>query len=62
MARAPFDIVNQRANEICELIHSDVCGPMSIVARGGYSYFITYTDNMLRYEFVYLMKHNYEAF
>ena len=35
----------QRAMETLELIHSDVCGPMSVTARGGFSYFITFIDD-----------------
>ena len=42
-----------------ELIHSDVCGPMLIQARGGSFYFITFTDDFGR---VYLMRYKYEAF
>ena len=45
-----------------ELIHSDVCGPMSTTARGGYEYFITFTDDLSRYGYIYLMKHKSEAF
>ena len=35
---------------------------MTTQARGGYSYFITFTDDFSRYGFVYLMKHKSEAF
>ena len=45
-----------------ELIHSDVCGPMSIQARGGYEYFITFTDDYSRFGYVYLMKRKSKAF
>ena len=30
--------------------------------RGGYSYFINFTDDLSRYEYVYLMKHKFKAF
>ena len=43
-----------------ELVHSDVCGPLSIQARGGY--FITFTDDYSRFSYVYLMKRKFEAF
>ena len=33
-----------------------MCGPFSVYARGGYEYFITFTDDHLRYGYVYLMK------
>ncbi|KAJ9557299.1 hypothetical protein OSB04_011913 [Centaurea solstitialis] len=39
-----------------------VCGPFSHVARGGYQYFITFTDDFSRYGYVYLMRHKSESF
>ena len=45
-----------------EIIHTDVCGPMSIEARGGYRYVLTLTDDLSRCGYVYLMKHKYETF
>ena len=35
---------------------------MSTSARDGYHYFITFTDNLSRYTYVYLMKHKSESF
>ena len=31
-------------------------------ARGGYRYFLTFTDDLNRYEYMYLMKHKSETF
>ena len=45
-----------------ELVHSDVCGPMSTQARDGYEYFITFIDDYSRFGYVYLMKQKFEAF
>ena len=45
-----------------EFIHSDVCGPMSTTARGGYQYFVTFTDDLSRYEYIYLMRHKSKTF
>ncbi|KAI5428527.1 hypothetical protein KIW84_033492 [Lathyrus oleraceus] len=44
------------------LIHTDVCGPLNMPARGGFQYFITFTDDFSRYDYVYLMKHKSESF
>ena len=44
-----------------ELVHTDVCGPMSTQAKRGYEYFITFTDDYSRYGYVYLMKRKSEA-
>ncbi|KAJ9557034.1 hypothetical protein OSB04_011648 [Centaurea solstitialis] len=37
-------------------------GPFSHEARGGYRYFITFTDDFSRYGYVYLMRHKSESF
>ena len=36
--------------------------PMSVEARDGYSYFLTFTDDLSRYGYTYLMKHKFETF
>ena len=61
MAKAHFPGKGQRAKELLELIHSNVCGPMSLQARGGYSNFITFTNDYSRYGYIYLIKHRSEA-
>ena len=45
-----------------EIIHTDVCGPMSVDARGEYRYFLTFTNDLSIYEYIYLMKHKSETF
>jgi hypothetical protein len=35
---------------------------MSSVARGGFQYFITFTDDFSRYGYIYLMRHKFESF
>ena len=35
---------------------------MSIEARGRYRYFLTFTDDLRRYGYIYLMKHKSETF
>ena len=62
MAKTPFTGHGERAKDLLELIHTDVCGPMSIHARGNYQYFITFTDDFSRYGYVYLMNHKSESF
>ncbi|KAL0445420.1 UNVERIFIED_CONTAM: hypothetical protein Slati_2264700 [Sesamum latifolium] len=44
------------------LVGENVCGPLSIPDRGGFSYFITFTDDHSRYGYVYLMRYKSEAF
>ena len=45
-----------------EIIHTDVCGPMNVEARSRYRYFMTSTDDLSRYGYIYLMKHKSETF
>jgi transposase InsO family protein len=62
MTKVPSSGFLERASDLLELIHMDVRGPMSTTARGGYQYFITFTDGLSRYGYVYLMKHKSETF
>ncbi len=62
MTKSPFSGLSERATDLWELIHTDVCGPMSTIARGGYHYFITFTNDFSRYGYVYLMRHKSETF
>ena len=35
---------------------------MNVEARGGYHYFLTFTDDLTKYGYIYLMKHKSETF
>ena len=61
-SRTPFPKQSLRTtHKPLELIHTDVCGPISIPSIGGSRYFITFIDNFSRYTTTYLMKHKDEA-
>ena len=62
MTKTPFTGFPERASDLLELIHMDVCGPMSSTGRGGFQYFITFTVDLSRYGYVYLMRHKSETF
>ena len=49
MTRRPFSAKGTRATDCLELVHSDVYGPINVQARGGYEYFLTFTDDYSRY-------------
>jgi transposase InsO family protein len=49
-------------SDLLGVVHTVVCGPMSSVARGGFQYFITFTDDFSRYGYIYLMRHKSESF
>ena len=62
MTKRSFSAKGTRANEPLQLVHSDVCGPVSVQARGGYEYFVTFIDDYSRYGYVYLMQRKSETF
>ncbi|GJY99232.1 retrotransposon protein, putative, ty1-copia subclass [Tanacetum coccineum] len=61
-ARKPYTHQVERAKDLLELKHTDVCGPFKTVSRQGASYFVTFTDDFSRYGYVYLLKHKHEVF
>ena len=62
MTKTPLSRTMEQATDLLEIIHTDVCGPMNIEARSGYRYFLTFTDDLSRYGYIYLMKHKSETF
>nr|GEZ62770.1 zinc finger, CCHC-type [Tanacetum cinerariifolium] len=62
MARKPYTHQVEKAKDLLGLIHTDVCGPFKIMSRQGASYFITFTDDLSRYGYVYLLKHKHKVF
>ena len=62
MTKRPFNAKGRRAHELLELVHTDVCGPISTQAKGGYVYFVTFTNDYSKYGYVYLMRWKFEAF
>jgi hypothetical protein len=62
MIKTPFSGIMERATDLLEIIHTDVYRPMSISMRGGCRYFLTFTDELSRYGYVYLMKRKSETF
>ena len=62
ITKTPFSGTMEQATDLLEIIHTDICSPMSVEARGGYRYFLTFTDDLSRHGYIYLMKHKYETF
>jgi hypothetical protein len=62
MTKAPFTGQSERASDLLGLVHTDVCGPMSYVARDGFQNFITFIDDISRYGYIYLMRNKFESF
>ncbi|GJR42967.1 retrotransposon protein, putative, ty1-copia subclass [Tanacetum coccineum] len=52
MARKPYSHQVERAKDLLGLIHTDVCRPFRIVSKQGANYFVTFTDDFSRQEFL----------
>ena len=50
------------ATEVLEIVHTDVCGPMSEPSIGKARYFVTFIDDKTRKTFVYFLKQKSDAF
>nr|XP_016514474.1 PREDICTED: uncharacterized protein LOC107831239 [Nicotiana tabacum] len=62
MTKRHFSSKGNRASDKLELIHSDLSGPMNIQARGGFEYFVTFTDYYSKYGYIYLLRRKSECF
>lgn len=62
MTKQSFHGKSTRATEPLELIHSNVCGSMNTPERWAYLYFVTFTNDYSRYEYIYLMQQKFEIF
>ena len=54
MTKTLFSGTMERAIDLLEIIHIDVCSPMSVDAHGGYRYFLTFIDDLSKI-WVYLL-------
>ncbi|KAA0067819.1 gag/pol protein [Cucumis melo var. makuwa] len=62
MTKRSFTGKGLRAKTPLELVHSDLCEPMNVKARGGYEYFISFIDDYSRYGHVYLIQNKSDSF
>ena len=61
-SRSPFPkSSDSKTTSVLELVHSDVCGPMSVASVGGSFYFITFVDDYSRYVWVYIIRKKGQA-
>ncbi len=51
-----------KAQDILELVHSDVCGPLRTTAFSGCTYFVTFIDDRFKYTKIYCFKSKAEVF
>uniref|UniRef100_H3H8Y7 Integrase catalytic domain-containing protein n=1 Tax=Phytophthora ramorum TaxID=164328 RepID=H3H8Y7_PHYRM len=50
-----------RAKQVLEVVHSDVCGPMQTPTFGGKRYFVTFIDDKSHFCVVYLLRNKSEV-
>ena len=51
-----FPCSESKANIILDIVHSDVCGPMSSSSLSGYVYYVSFIDDFSRKTWVYFLK------
>ncbi|KAH9669148.1 retrovirus-related pol polyprotein from transposon TNT 1-94-like protein [Citrus sinensis] len=51
----------RRSQQVLELVHTYICGPFTLIAIGGYKYFITFIDDFSRYGQVELLTEKSES-
>ena len=61
MTKTLFSGTMERATDLLEIIHTYVCSSMSVEARDRYRYFLTFTHDLSRYGYIYLMKFKSET-
>lgn len=62
-SRKPFTTREEkRSSRVLELIHSDVCGPISPIGLNGVKYFVTFTDDWSHFAMVFLVERKEDVF
>ena len=51
-----FSSSDTRAAGVLDLIHSDICGPMSSVSLTGFEYYISFIDDYSRKTWIYFLR------
>ncbi|KAL0375688.1 UNVERIFIED_CONTAM: hypothetical protein Scaly_0686400 [Sesamum calycinum] len=62
MTKKSFVAQNRLASDLLNLIHSIGSWPLNTQARGGFIYFITFTDYHVQYGYIHLIKYESKAF
>jgi hypothetical protein len=58
----PFPPSEHRSKGVLDLIHSDVCGPMSVELVDGFKYFVLFIDDYSKKTWIYFLKAKDEVF
>ena len=60
--KKPYSNSNRRSKGILDLIHSDLCGPVTAPSLGGCLYYVIFIDDHSRKTWIYFMKAKNETF
>ena len=60
--KRPFPKSEDKSNGTLDLVHSNVCGPMSVQSFSGYSYCVTFIDDYSKKTWIYFLKAKSEVF
>jgi len=60
--RGPFPSSQSKTSDILQLVHSDISGMMPVNSLGGYSYYLTFTDDYSQKTWIYFLKMKNELF
>ena len=60
--KKPFPSNDSKEKEFLEIVHSNVCGPMSSNSLSGYAYYVSFIDDYSRKIWIYFLKNKDELF
>ena len=60
--KKPFPSSDNKAKEILEIVHSDVCGLMSSNSLSKYAYYVSFIDDYYYKAWIYFLKTTDEVF
>jgi transposase InsO family protein len=60
--KKPFPSSDSKAKGLLDIIHSDVCGPMSTTSLSRYVYYVSFIDDYSRKTWIYFLKAKNEVF
>ena len=62
MGKTSFKRKNYQSEEVLEIVHSDLCGPIGIKSYSGEKFFILFVDDYSRMMIAMYLKEKLEAF
>jgi hypothetical protein len=60
--KSPFPSSDNKAKGVLDIVHSDVCGPMTTTSLSGYVYYVSFIDDFSRKTWIYFLKEKSEVF